>query len=62
MNLKEVLKLFSFLFSNRCSETPLSEEGTSSRDVVCGAASRNHYTYIPVLLALVTVGGLVITG
>ncbi|XP_070825450.1 tumor necrosis factor receptor superfamily member 14-like isoform X1 [Chaetodon trifascialis] len=46
-----------------CSETQVKvKEGSSSSDVVCGTASRNHYCYVSVLLVLLTLVGLVITG
>nr|XP_046254019.1 tumor necrosis factor receptor superfamily member 14-like isoform X2 [Scatophagus argus] len=44
-----------------CTETQSKvKEGSTSTDVVCGSASRNHYCYIPLLLLLLTVSGIVI--
>ncbi|XP_041802610.1 tumor necrosis factor receptor superfamily member 14-like isoform X2 [Chelmon rostratus] len=45
-----------------CSENQLKvKEGSTSSDVVCATASRNHYCYISGLLAFLTIVGLVIT-
>ncbi|XP_075951500.1 tumor necrosis factor receptor superfamily member 14-like [Anarhichas minor] len=42
-----------------CSETEVKvEEGHASRDVVCGAASRNHYGLIAALILLALVLGI----
>ncbi|XP_028439479.1 tumor necrosis factor receptor superfamily member 14-like isoform X2 [Perca flavescens] len=37
-------------------------EGSTSTDVVCGTASRQHYFYIPLILSALTFTGLVIKG
>lgn len=46
-----------------CSETQVKlKEGNAIRNVVCGSASRTHYSYIPLLLLSLTISGIVITG
>ncbi|XP_078110350.1 tumor necrosis factor receptor superfamily member 14-like [Sander vitreus] len=46
-----------------CLDTQVKvTEGSTSSDVVCGTASRQHYLYIPIILLALTVPGLVITG
>ncbi|XP_051251252.1 tumor necrosis factor receptor superfamily member 14-like isoform X2 [Dicentrarchus labrax] len=46
-----------------CPETQVKvKEGSTSSNVVCGSSSRNYYAYIPLLLSLLTVAGLVTTG
>ncbi|XP_051282418.1 LOW QUALITY PROTEIN: tumor necrosis factor receptor superfamily member 14-like [Dicentrarchus labrax] len=46
-----------------CPETQVKvKEGSTSSDVVCRSSSRNYYAYIPLLLSLLTVAGLVTTG
>ncbi|XP_074499250.1 uncharacterized protein LOC141772310 [Sebastes fasciatus] len=45
-----------------CSETQVKVEGSSSSDVVCGAASRERFFYIPFIMATLLSLALVITG
>uniref|UniRef100_A0A8P4GS60 TNFR-Cys domain-containing protein n=1 Tax=Dicentrarchus labrax TaxID=13489 RepID=A0A8P4GS60_DICLA len=48
--------------SCHCPETQVKvKEGSTSSNVVCGSSSRNYYAYIPLLLSLLTVAGLVTT-
>ena len=56
------LNLSLLLFSNSCSEAQVKlKEGSMTRDVVCGSASRNHYCAISVFLLAIAVAP-VITG
>uniref|UniRef100_A0A8P4G9K4 TNFR-Cys domain-containing protein n=1 Tax=Dicentrarchus labrax TaxID=13489 RepID=A0A8P4G9K4_DICLA len=45
-----------------CTAWTVVKEGSTSSDVVCRSSSRNYYAYIPLLLSLLTVAGLVTTG